>query len=68
MAEYFYDVRVCLEITRCYDCGRWWAGERGLPGICPRCAAEELRKAHAAEQTAKRSAAAARGALRKRNK
>lgn len=63
MAELPLEVRITLETTRCYTCGRWWALERGFVGTCPKCAQDAISLAREAEAKAGRSAAATRGAL-----
>jgi hypothetical protein len=63
LADLTITPQVTLCVCQCFDCGRWYAVERAKSARCPYCAAEDVRRAVQAQQTAERSAAATRGAL-----
>jgi Zn finger protein HypA/HybF involved in hydrogenase expression len=60
-----HEVKVELEVNRCYECGRWWALEKGMRGQCPRCARAAVELAEEREMKAARGMATLRGALTK---
>lgn len=62
------DPAIEVDVTRCYECGRWWGIERGEEGTCPRCAQAKIDRAWEETKTAQRSAAAARGAAARKIK
>lgn len=62
---------IILEEYRCYDCGRFWMLERGVPGECPHCASVTRTKAWEEVDRANKSATSLRGhlnRLKKQNK
>jgi hypothetical protein len=63
-----HSVTVQLDITRCYDCGRFWAIEQGYRGDCPHCAKNKRSERFEALEHAERSIASLRGALTKAKK
>jgi len=54
--------KVLLEVIRCWECGRWWALEKGIAGTCPSCAERKIKAANGRADAAERSARASRGA------
>lgn len=70
MTELYTDPRVKLELTRCFECGRWWAYEvfRAEAAECPVCARRQLERMRDAVAERDRSIAALRGSLTKRKR
>jgi hypothetical protein len=56
---------VTLDTRRCYDCGRWWASEPGIPGDCPICTRRDKDKRWEEYEAQARTIIALRGALTK---
>lgn len=65
MADLKLQLDLTLETSRCYDCGRWYAFERGFTNDieCPYCAKREVRKARDQRDAHERVARSLRGAL-----
>jgi hypothetical protein len=56
---------ITLDVERCFECGRFWAVERGVLGRCPCCADDRASKLVDELAAAERVNRALRGALTK---
>lgn len=71
MSEFNHQPTLTLETHRCWECGRFWAIEKGFTinsGTCPHCARRDLDKAEADRATLERSNRALRGAIARMRK
>lgn len=65
MAELKLVLDLTLETHRCWECGLWYALERGYPGLfeCPYCAGRKVKSARNERDAAERVTRSLRGAL-----
>jgi hypothetical protein len=54
---------VILDMSRCYDCGRWWAIERGFTGVCPKCASDKIDRVYREQERLGRVVQSLRGVV-----
>jgi len=68
VSDLIHEAKIALTLSRCWDCGRYWAREHAFchnEGTCPFCAKAAIERAVESETKALRSVASLRGALTK---
>lgn len=65
MATLTHKPEIDLHVTRCFDCGRYWALENAVSGTCPKCAQGRIDRLIAESNKHDRAVASLRGSLTK---
>jgi hypothetical protein len=65
MTTFTHKPEIELTVTRCYDCGRYWALESAVGGTCPKCAQDTIDRYVEEASKHDRAIASLRGALTK---